>query len=108
MKTSGLSFWAFHGILTEMAVDWLSLPQQRLLFRSLDSNRDGRIDTEELKALVQRRGQIELLRQDGALERLYPETDGHFLGWGKSWEILDDTGKIQLRWSIVDINGYHN
>jgi len=47
-----------------MAVDWLSLPQQRLLFRSLDSNRDGRIDLEELKALAQRRGQIELLRQD--------------------------------------------
>lgn len=64
LKPKSLSFWAFHGILTEMAVDWLSLPQQRLLFRSLDSNRDGRIDTEELKALVQRRGQIELLRQE--------------------------------------------
>ena len=87
MKTSGLSFWAFHGILTEMAVDWLSLPQQRLLFRSLDSNRDGRIDTEELKALVQRRGQIELLRQDGALERLYGNFWENGGNRGKSWMI---------------------
>eukprot|EP00438_Fugacium_kawagutii_P032543 Skav202161 [mRNA] locus=scaffold970:321368:331189:- [translate_table: standard] len=63
-RVAGLSFWAFHGVLTEMSVDWLSLPQQRLLFRSLDANRDGRVDLAELRQLAQRRGQIELWRQE--------------------------------------------
>ena len=64
LKPKSMSFWSFHGILTEMGVDWLSLKQQRLLFRSLDSNRDGRIDTEELQALSKKRGQIELWREE--------------------------------------------
>lgn len=64
LKPKSMSFWSFHGTLTEMGVDWLSLKQQRLLFRSLDSNRDGCIDTEELQALSKKRGQIELWREE--------------------------------------------
>ena len=47
-----------------MGVSWLTLRQQKLLFRGLDANRDGRIDTKELQSLSQKRSQIELWRME--------------------------------------------
>ena len=57
-----LSFWDFHGVLTEMGVDWLTLHQQRLLFRCLDVDHNGRVDIRELQALSDRRADFEMLR----------------------------------------------
>ena len=59
-----LNFWEFHGVLMEMSVDWLTMRQQRLLFKSLDTDRNGRVDTAELQALSQKRAQIELWREE--------------------------------------------
>lgn len=64
LRPSSLSFWEFHCILTDMGVSWLTLRQQKLLFRGLDANRDGRIDTKELQSLSQKRSQIELWRME--------------------------------------------
>ena len=77
VKPSSLNFWEFHMVLTDMGVSWLNLKQQRLLFRSLDANRDGRIDTEELHRLSEKRGQIELWRLEQSKENEKGESEGH-------------------------------
>ena len=63
-RPRSLRFWDFHGVLTGMGVNWLSLKQQRLLFQSLDSNRDGRVDVDELQNCSEKRVEIELRREE--------------------------------------------
>ncbi|CAE6971888.1 unnamed protein product [Symbiodinium sp. CCMP2456] len=61
-RPRSLHFWDFHMVLTDMGVHWLSLEQQRLLFQSLDANRNGRVEVEELQVFADKRVEVEMKR----------------------------------------------
>ena len=61
-RPRSLRFWDFHMVLTDMGVHWLSLEQQRLLFQSLDANRNGRVEVEELQVFADKRVEVEMKR----------------------------------------------
>ena len=61
-RPRSLHFWDFHMVLTDMGVHWLSLEQQRLLFQSLDANRNGRVEVEELQGFADKRVEVEMKR----------------------------------------------
>ena len=68
VRPRSLRFWDFHGVLIGMGVSWLTLKQQRLLFQSLDSNRNGRVDLDELQHFQAKRLEIELRREASMAE----------------------------------------
>jgi len=62
----GITFGHFQRLVVDAGVGWLSARQLRVLFRSVDKDRSGRITEDELMGLERRRCSLEMRRAEEA------------------------------------------